>query len=160
MADLTLALARLTGACLCGQVRFRLERAPIVTHACHCRQCQKLSGSAFRINAMIETDRITIIEGAPERTCGPDGHAEVRCTGCRLTLWGHHGRFGAALAFVGVGLLDEGERLAPEVHYFIRSKHPWVVLPPNVPAFAELGQFATTEAKARIEAALAAAVAA
>jgi len=42
----------LTGACQCEQVRFRMEAAPIITHCCRCRDCQKASGSVFRINAI------------------------------------------------------------------------------------------------------------
>ena len=42
----------LTGGCKCAHVRFRMEVAPIVTHCCHCRSCQKVSGSAFGVNAM------------------------------------------------------------------------------------------------------------
>jgi len=57
---------------------------------------------------------------------------------------------------VGIGVLDHGERLAPEAHYFVRSKHPWVVLPPGVPAFEELGDPRKAGARERIMAALAA----
>ena len=47
----------LNGACLCGHVRFHLSGGPIVTHACHCTQCQRVTGSAFAVNLMIEADR-------------------------------------------------------------------------------------------------------
>jgi hypothetical protein len=53
---------------------------------------------------------------------------------CRFSLWSYHPHFGDAIAFVGVGMLDEGERLLPEVHYFTRSEHPWVALLSDLPA--------------------------
>ncbi|HUY28965.1 MAG TPA: GFA family protein [Candidatus Binataceae bacterium] len=146
----------LTGGCKCGKVRFRMEVAPIITHCCHCRTCQKVSGSAFSINAMIETDRLTILEGAPQPFQGADGQKALLCPDCGFSLWSYHPKFGDAIAFVGVGTLDRGERLPPEAHYFTRSKHPWVVLPSALPTFEELGDPGKPGASARIAAALAA----
>lgn len=129
----------LAGGCNGGAVRFRMETAPMITHCCHCRRCQKVSGSAFRINAMIETDHLTILQGAAEPFHGEGSQTVIRCPDCGFAVWSHHPRLGEAIAFVGVGMLDHGESLPPEAHYFTRSKHPWVVLPAGVPAFEELG---------------------
>jgi hypothetical protein len=145
----------LTGGCKCGKVRLRMEAAPIITHCCHCRDCQKSSGSAFRINAMIETEYLNVTHGQTEPFQTDDLQHEVRCAACGFTLWGYHPRFGEAIAFVGVGLLDEGERLQPEAHYFTRSKHPWITLPPDVPAFEQLGDAGKAGVRARIDAAMA-----
>jgi len=145
----------LTGGCKCGKVRFRLESAPIITHCCHCRGCQKQSGSAFRINVMIETDRLAILEGEPRPFQGDDGQNEMQCPSCEFCIWAYHRHFGDAIAFIGVGVLDEGERLPPEAHFFIRSKHPWIVLPPDIPAFQELGDTGKVGARERVMAVLA-----
>lgn len=145
----------LAGGCRCGQVRFRLETPPIITHCCHCHLCQKTSGAPFRVNLMIETERLSVRDGEPRPFQGANSHKTFRCPACGLSVWSHHPHLGEAIAFVGVGMLDEGERLAPEVHYFTRSKHPWVVLPPGVTAFEALGDPGKAEARARIEAALA-----
>ena len=146
----------LTGGCRCGNTRFRLEDAPITTHCCHCRDCQKQSGSAFRINVMIETDRLAILKGEPCPFKGTDGQNEVQCPDCGFCLWGYHAHFGEAIAFIGAGVLDQGERLPPEAHYFTRSKHPWVVLPPDIPAFEQLGRPGKASAAERIRTVLAA----
>jgi hypothetical protein len=145
----------MSGGCNCGKLRFRMDSAPIITHCCHCLMCQKVSGSAFRVNAMIETARLTITDGTPEPFHGAGSRKVVRCGDCGFTLWSHHPRLGEAIAIVGVGVLDEGARLAPEAHYFTRSKHPWVTLPAGLPAFAELGDPGKPGAGARIAAALA-----
>ena len=145
----------LTGGCNCGKVRFRMEAAPIITHCCHCRDCQKVSGSAFRVNAMIETDRLTVLEGAPQPFQGAGSHKVIQCADCGFALWSHIPKLGEAIAFVGVGVLDHGERLPPEAHYFIRSKQPWVILPPDLPAFEALGDPGKAGVRARIMAALA-----
>ena len=44
------------GGCACGAVRYRLKSAPMIVHCCHCRDCQRQTGSAFVINVLIETD--------------------------------------------------------------------------------------------------------
>lgn len=147
----------LDGGCRCGQVRFRMRAAPIITHGCHCRTCQKVSGSAFSINAMIETAHLTITEGEPASFTSGDGQAQVQCPACGYALWGYLPMFGEAIAFVGVGRLDEGEALPPEAHYFVRSKHPWIALPPGLPVFEALGLPDKPGARQRIEAAMASA---
>ncbi len=53
------------GGCSCGRVRYRLERAPIVVHCCHCTLCQRETGSAFAINALVEADSVTGLPSAP-----------------------------------------------------------------------------------------------
>lgn len=140
----------LTGRCRCEQVRFRMETAPIITHACHCRLCQRFSGSAFRVVAMIETARLTIVEGRTRVFQGVRSQKQVQCPDCGCGLWSHHPDLGDVIAFVGAGMLDQGETLRPEAHYFVRSKHAWVVLPAGVPAFEQLGDPGKAGARERI----------
>ena len=125
------------GGCLCGQVRYRLASTPMFTNACHCRDCQRFTGSAMAVNAMIETDRIASI-GAVEPLPAEGADLPARCPARATRLWGHIATFGPAIAFVYVGTLDEGERLVPDAHFFTRSRHPWVTLPEGVPAYDTL----------------------
>ena len=55
----------LEGGCTCGAVRYRLTDAPMFVHCCHCTSCQTETGSAFVLNALIESDRVETIAGAP-----------------------------------------------------------------------------------------------
>jgi hypothetical protein len=107
-------------------------------HCCHCRDCQCQTGSAFVINALIETDRIEILSGKAEPVSVPTDsgrpHDIHRCGDCQIALWSDYGRR-PALRFVRVGTLDDSSALAPDVHIFTRSKLPWIGLPANVPAF-------------------------
>ena len=132
-----------------------MNSEPIITHCCHCRRCQKATGSAFCINSMIETEQLSILQGVTEVFHAPGCHKVVQCSSCKSALWSYHPGLGESIAFVGIGRLDEGERLSPEAHYFTRSKHPWVELPAHLPAFEELGDPAKPSARARVEAALA-----
>ena len=128
----------LDGGCACGAVRYRIAGPPLFVHCCHCRWCQRESGAAFALNAMIETDRITLLQGAPERVPTPSdsgrGQTFLRCPGCRVALWSHYAGAGEELAFVRVGSLDEPDRLPPDIHIYTASKQPWVQLPPDTPA--------------------------
>jgi hypothetical protein len=130
--------ASLDGGCACAAVRYRLETPPMFVHCCHCRDCQRQTGSAFVVNALIETDRITLLAGAPEPVSVPTDsgrpHDVYRCPACRSALWSDYGRR-PTLRFVRVGTLDEPDALAPDVHIFTRSKLPWVGLLDDTPAF-------------------------
>lgn len=131
----------LDGGCACGAVRYRMSGPPMFVHCCHCRWCQRESGAAFALNAMIEADRVTLLKGAPERVETPSnsgqGQSYFRCPNCRIALWSHYAGAGDAISFVRVGTLDEPDRMPPDIHIFTSSKQPWVVLPPGSPAVEE-----------------------
>ena len=129
---------RLEGGCACGAVRYRLRSAPMFVHCCHCRDCQRQTGSAFVINALIETDRITLLSGDPKPVSMPTEsgrpHEIHRCSACGTAVWSDYGGR-SALRFVRVGTLDDPTTLPPDVHIYVRSKLPWVALPEAIPAF-------------------------
>ena len=51
------------GGCACGALRYRLSSDPMFVHCCHCRDCQRQTGTAFVLNALIETNRIEMLSG-------------------------------------------------------------------------------------------------
>jgi hypothetical protein len=129
------------GGCGCRAVRYRLQTAPLFVNCCHCRWCQRESGAAFALNAMIEADRVVDLGAAPEMVNTPSasglGQKIARCPTCRIALWSHYAGSGPVVKFVRVGTLDNPDLLPPDVHIFTASKQPWVVLPEGTPAFAE-----------------------
>jgi hypothetical protein len=128
----------LEGGCACGKLRFRLASGPMFVHCCHCRDCQRQTGGAFVLNALIETDRVELVSGETQAIEVPTDsgrpHAIWRCAACKVAVWSHYGGI-QKLTFVRVGTLDEPSRLTPDVHIYTRSKLPWVALPAGVPAF-------------------------
>lgn len=126
------------GGCFCKVVRYRLTSTPMIVHCCHCLNCQSQTGSAFVINALVETDRIELLSGEPvatELVSGEGGpHDVYRCPVCQTAVWSDYGRR-KWLRFVRVGTLDDPTALSPDAHIFTRSKQPWVGLPEGVPAF-------------------------
>jgi len=129
------------GACTCGRVRFRMMSDPLFIHCCHCRWCQRETGTAFALNALIEADRVELIDGEIEIIDTPSasgkGQRISRCPECRVAVWSNYGGGGDAVRFIRVGTLIDPDRLPPDIHIFTSSKQPWVILPKGVPAFEE-----------------------
>jgi hypothetical protein len=129
------------GGCTCRALRYRMTGKPLFVHCCHCRWCQRESGSAFALNAMIEADRVTLLQRELDIVDTPSnsgrGQKITRCPKCRIAVWSNYAGAGDAVRFVRVGTLDEPDRLPPDIHIFTASKQPWVLLPPGTPAVDE-----------------------
>lgn len=130
-----------TGGCICNQVRYEISSPPLFTHVCHCKTCQKLTGSAFWITMVtlrkdfkftaghINTMYVTLDSGAK---------LEIGfCPNCGTRLYGIHENFPHAIAPTA-GTLDDSSCIKPQAHIYTRSKQPWIVLPEEVPSFAEM----------------------
>ncbi|MDI7864527.1 GFA family protein [Rhizobiaceae bacterium n13] len=128
------------GGCFCGRIRYRLNDRPMFVHCCHCRDCQRQTGSAFAINALIEADRVELVAGEPVvTTLSTDSghpHDVYRCSECQSALWSDYGRR-RWMSFVRVASLDDPSAFAPDVHIYARSKLPWVRLPEGATVFEE-----------------------
>ena len=148
------------GGCACGELRYVLTRKPMFTNCYHVTQCQRLTGSAFVINAIIEDDSIRILQGDVVITRGPSEydrpHDIYRCTECLTAVWSDYGRR-PNYRFVRVGTLDEPSQFSPDAHIFVRSKLDWVVIPQDQRFFDvdyKMEEEWTPKALARHEAAL------
>lgn len=134
-------MEKITGACACGKVRYRLNRVPMYVNCCHCRRCQRETGAAFALNAMIETENVELLSGDIELVGTPTesgaGQEIARCPSCQIALWSHYTRAGQLLSFIRVGTLNNPDALPPDVHIYTQSKQPWVVIPDDMPSFEE-----------------------
>ena len=122
------------GGCACGKVRYRLLDAPFVVHCCHCKWCQRETGSAFALNAVIEAANVELLGEAPEPVKMPSasgkGQTILRCPSCKVAVWSHyHVGPGPKANFIRVGTLDNSECCPPDVHIYTESKQGWVVIP-------------------------------
>jgi len=129
------------GRCTCGEIRYRMIEKPLFVHCCHCRWCQRETGSAFALNAMIEAKYVVLDQGVPEAVPTPSqsgkGQKISRCPSCRVAVWSNYAGAGNAINFVRVGTLDDPDRVPPDIHIFTDSKQPWVIIPDGVPAVPE-----------------------
>lgn len=130
----------LNGGCACGSIRYVLRNEPLIVHACHCRDCQRLTGSAFATNAWVMQSDVDVLQGqlvdAVLKGGSGKDHRVRRCAACATQLWSEYAGAFPGTVFLRVGTLDEPAKLPPEIHIFTRSKQPWVILPSGVPEFA------------------------
>lgn len=163
----------LSGGCYCGMVTYIMKSSPIFVNCCHCRNCQQLSGSAFAVNIMIEASNVEVTSSAQPQSV-TDDHDQAaqkdeqpklgrgtRCPNpkCATLLWGTHPVFGNQIIFLRAGTLAESDRIIPDAHFFVRSKHPWITIPEGVRQFEKLAgkhsQLFGLESKRRIDEAMA-----
>jgi hypothetical protein len=131
----------LEGGCTCRAVRYRLASYPLFVHCCHCTWCQRETGSSFALNAMIEANRVSLLQGQLDVIDTPSnsgqGQKISRCPKCRIAVWSNYAGGGDTVRFIRVGTLDEAHRVPPNIHIFTTTKQPWVVLGPDIPAVPE-----------------------
>lgn len=113
-----------TGSCRCGQVAFEVRSQPVMTSACHCVGCQKMSSSAFSLTALFPAEAFFIHRGSP--VIG-GMHGSTRHYFCPHCLSWLFTRPGESDAFIGVrsSLLDQPQRYAPFMETWVREKLPW-----------------------------------
>jgi len=129
------------GRCTCGAVRYRLNATPLIVHCCHCTWCQRESGSAFAVNAVVESSQVALLRGEPVATILPSasgkGQTLWRCADCGVTVWSNYPQSGPRFSFIRVGTLEEPSRVPPDIHIYTSTRQPWVILPEGVPAVPE-----------------------
>ena len=114
------------GGCLCGGVRFRVSAPPLLTIACHCTGCQKLSASAYSLTIAVPSDGFAVTRG--ELVIGGlhGPHRQLYCPHCKNWMFTHpHG-----LDFfvnVRATMLDEHHWYAPFVEVFTSEKLTWAM---------------------------------
>ena len=138
------------GGCTCGHVRYTVLSKPMIVHCCHCRWCQRQTGSAFALNALIEADRVQILSGNIEAltVASPSGKGQIiaRCPYRRVALWSHYHMSGLRerIHFIRVGTLDTPDLMPPDVHIYTCSKQPWVRLPEDAKVADRFYQYEET----------------
>ena len=121
------------GGCQCGAIRYRLLRAPVALYACHCRDCQKQSSSAFGLSMWVERDAVefTGAEPAIYRTRGGSGLTKLCafCAVCGTRLYHVSGGMRteeATTLSMKAGTLDDTSVIAPTSHLWTKRAQPWL----------------------------------
>ncbi|RMZ70750.1 glutathione-dependent formaldehyde-activating [Pyrenophora seminiperda CCB06] len=146
------------GGCICNTVRYRLLTAPLYCYACHCPDCQKLTGSAFGLFLSIEAYNVKVISPTPptfvKRQKKPGAFdVTAECPRCTTQLWSH-GALGALAVEIRIGTLDFPALMEPDVHIFVESKLDWVHLPEGTktrPRFYDMRQMWPKSSLKRLE---------
>lgn len=123
------------GGCLCGAVRYTAAWPPLATATCSCTHCQKQSGSAISILAVLPRDAVTVTGTLTVYQDRADsGQAVFRkfCGACGSPVITETPQGTAdGLIFIKAGTLDDTSNLAPAVHYWTDSAQDWFVFGPG-----------------------------
>jgi hypothetical protein len=127
-----------TGGCHCRALHYAITQPPLGVYACHCTDCQSLSGSAFGIGVVVPAPAFSLT-GSPRRVQRVLGSGRIGnrwiCPDCGVWICG-----GSSLDItdpnekrvVRGGTLDDTSWLKPTTHFWTRSAQPWIVFPDGV----------------------------
>ena len=126
----------LAGACLCGAVRYRVADEFKYAVNCHCSDCRKATGSAFKPFAGIARAKLRLTRGARRLLIYGDARAnhDVHCQVCGSLLYSVVGQ--GATVHVTLGTLVDDPGIRPTAHIFVGDKAPWDQITDNLPQFA------------------------
>jgi len=130
---------QITGGCLCGAVRYRVDAAPIVTRVCWCRLCQYLGAGSGTVNTCFPSDSISIEGDLGDFTSVADsGNIMHRrfCTACGTQLFSE-AEARPHLIFVRAGTLDDPEVAKPSVTIWTESAPSWACIDAALPTYTK-----------------------
>lgn len=135
-------MAKQLGGCACGKVRYTITEPPMFTQVCHCTDCQRTTGSAFVIHAVIATADLEISGETrmAELETGSGAGSEIHfCRDCGTYVWIRYKYHQVPVIAIRAGTLDDPSVLPPQAHIFVDSRQNWVGLPDDVPAYPKAG---------------------
>jgi hypothetical protein len=125
-----MSTASLTGGCLCGGVRYEVSEPPVAASYCHCRRCQRRTGTAASAQARLAPGSLHVTQGAElvRAYVPPDGWPKCFCSVCGGALWSRHPT-DEAIVSVRLGTFDEDPGIRPEYRQFVAYAAPWEPIP-------------------------------
>jgi hypothetical protein len=128
-------VSRYSGRCLCGEISYSVEAEPLFSGNCHCKDCQRSSGSAF-IPAMLFTEESVSVRGEAKyfESVADNGHMHQRgfCPNCGSQLFA---KFDSMSGMLGIkaGTLDDPSSYVPKLDFYVASAAPWDAMNPQLP---------------------------
>ena len=133
-------MSGIQGGCRCGAVRYTLALDALPrTYACHCRDCQTWSGSAFSQQAFLpEASLVATGPLAEFELTTPSGRVSIQrmCGVCHTRIYNSNSAR-PGVVVVRAGTLDRSDELDVVAHIWTKRKQPWLKLPDNVPGWTE-----------------------
>ena len=126
----------LSGGCYCGAVRYKVADAFTYALNCHCSQCRRVTGSAFKPFAGISADKLKVTKGKNHLLIfGEDANHDAHCKLCGSLLYSlvRDGAF----VHVTLGTLADEPTIRPAAHIFVGSKAPWFTISDKLPQYEE-----------------------
>ena len=132
-------MSNTTGSCLCGKIQYRYEGAPAMTAICHCRDCQKQTGTSFSIVQGVPLAALSVTgEMKIYTTTGVSGGSVRRhfCGDCGSPIYSAVDAM-PGVVFLKAGTLDDVSALKPAVEMWCDTAQPWLALEPALPRFEQ-----------------------
>ncbi len=129
---------KITGGCLCGAIRYESSEPPIETGTCHCRVCQKWTGSAFMVMARFFRTALRFTKGEPKLYRSSSIKEKGFCPDCGSSLFDRYlvrksARSNPDMVWVQLGTLDHPEAVSIDFHYGVETQLPWVHFDDDLP---------------------------
>ena len=131
---------KITGGCYCGAIRYESDEPPISAMVCHCRDCQRWTGSAFLAAVAFTLTGFRYTKGSPKLNQSSSILERCFCSDCGSSL---HSRYLVELSegsasgldntWISVGTLDKPEVVEMEFHYGVERQLPWVHFDDDLP---------------------------
>jgi hypothetical protein len=128
-----------TGGCQCGSVRYAVTMEPIRLVACHCKECQRQSGSAFAMSMPVKKDSLAVTGPTRQFARSADSGNEVTSVfrpECGVRIY-HVLKSAPEVASIKPGTLDDTRWLRPELFIWMKSAQGWVSVPDDVKALGQ-----------------------
>jgi hypothetical protein len=128
----------LAGRCLCGAVEYRVADEFLYAANCHCSNCRRTTGAAFKPFAGIEREKLTVVRGEENLLTygdGSDPGGDVHCKTCGSLLYSVV--LAGARVHVALGTLVDAPTIRPTKHIFVGSKAPWFTITDDLPQYEE-----------------------
>lgn len=133
---------KIDGGCHCGALTFEAEVDPAQAAVCHCTDCQKMSGTAFRTVIRADEDNFTMLSGDPKiyiKTAESGAkRAMAFCENCGTQIYGTSVGDGPKIYGIRAGTVTQSAQLVPQHQIWTRSAQPWLGQLEDIPA-SELG---------------------
>ncbi len=126
-----------TGGCACGAIRYECSAEPVMSFNCHCRDCQRASGSAFAANVYVPAPAFTFTKGEPQYYSVPGLNGNMHrgfCSACGSPIAVKGDAFPDLMGVSGASL-DDPSGLEPTANTWMSGAQPWDYLNPDIPRY-------------------------
>ena len=127
-------MRKMTGGCLCGQVRYSATAEPAIVAVCHCKNCQKQTGTAFSVVIGVPRSAISTFHDT-----GDSGQSVDRnfCSECGSPISSDVAVM-QDIVFIKAGTLDDTTWLDPKMHVYCDSAQNWTPIPEGSQKFGKM----------------------
>lgn len=127
----------LQGSCVCELIQFQIDSEPLFIHACHCNNCQKITGSAFAMSMFLLDKDLQQLSGEPISIDQPTSQGSRKvflCPACQTVVWAQSAE-NPHVRIIRPGVLSNKLDITPQAHIWVHRRQAWLRLDDTTPQF-------------------------